>query len=285
MGSANVSFKVDIGDTKTRDGDWTNTMPDLLVVHVETLEQVLAFWRTTHLVAVMQTAKGETKIQATLPNFFWEVVMNPNGAPNAKDQLTGDPVRSTDSKPFTGGHWVLGTSSFQEGESSSMSSLTKALVLAAFNFKEDAICMFTTQVKAESSMQCFEPVYRENRTMMVSALKKEVGGVPLPDRGSMQCRAGYCPARPDVQAAPAPVVARHLLAGAVRGLQEDRQCDPVTIRRTRRHDANDESRIPSLQQSRHGRAFHSWQQGQAHGCADYPSGCHCESDRVLRSAL
>ena len=60
MGNENAYFKVDIGDTKARSGGMFGTEIDYLVVHVETLEQVMAFWKTTHLVVTLQTKDGES---------------------------------------------------------------------------------------------------------------------------------------------------------------------------------------------------------------------------------
>jgi hypothetical protein len=188
MGNENAYFKVDIGDTKARSGGMFGTEIDYLVVHVETLEQVMAFWKTTHLVVTLQTKDGESFSQATIPNFFWEVVVNPNGAPNSKDQLTGDPVRPTESKPFNAGTWQTGTATFQEGESSSMTTLTKALVLAQLKFSEDAISMFVDQLRMVTGMQRFTIVWKENRTMMVSALREQLGGM-YPDLTAEQCSA------------------------------------------------------------------------------------------------
>jgi hypothetical protein len=169
MGDANCTIMLDVGD---RDVQGNVVLLERLV---EEGHQVEAIISTTSLMIPLQTKRGEEWVRSGLPNFFWDIVINPTAALNAKGQQTGDPVR-VDVRPLHGGHWMQSTISFMPGESSSVNAAKNPQTLGSLKWENDSLSIFHDKTKLDAGMQRFAIMHAQARALMVGMLKRDIQG-------------------------------------------------------------------------------------------------------------
>jgi hypothetical protein len=171
MGSANCTIDLDVGN---RDA---NGRPVLLRRTVETEKEVFALLDTTRLTIGIQTPTGWKRAQApALPMVFWEIVVNPTGAMDAKGQKTGDPIDPANNKTFSGGSLEQSSSPFGPLESSAVVGSKNHTKFRRLVAQQDALFCFKTKIGMDAGMESFKVIYTEARMQMVNVLLKNLRG-------------------------------------------------------------------------------------------------------------
>jgi hypothetical protein len=167
MGYGNCTVSLDIGD---RDAQG---LVKPLVRVVETMAQIQALCDDTVIRTNVLTKGVDNWVQACIPSYFTDIVVNPTGAQNAKGQLTGDPIKGMENRPLLGGIFQESTMGFANAESNA--SMTKnPQVLARSKFENNGTSIFMSKAQMDSGLELLAALHAQARAEMVALVRKEL---------------------------------------------------------------------------------------------------------------